>query len=617
MRKKRESALNQIKNPAEIYKNLFDHAEDAMAMVDSTGTIIAINKREEKIIGYKRKLLIGKNFANLLQKQYKGIFFDCLKQTFEGKKPSTEEVRILSKRRGVLAMELDLECIKKGKTVSFAQIHLRDITEQKLLEKQIIVEKEKLETILESMGDGLDIVDKDHRIQYMNRAFIKLFGNDSIGKRCYKVFTHNKKPCEKCPVKIDMTKTGILEVASVHGRTYLVIHSPFKNLDGTTSILEIFKDITDKKKLEEKIQISEDRYKTLFDRAADSVFILDQSGKIVGVNKREEEAIGFLTNNLIGRKFTSLLLKEDKTVFKEKISNLVKGRVTPIAEIRLKNSEKKLLTMEMEIVGLLEKDEFHYAQIHLRDITKNKELEHQLLKSERLAVLSDFSSALAHDLRNPVIGIIKVLCGLKGRIGTVDSNITEEILDEVITSNRLLLGIINDVFDMYQNSYTGLSLLISQFSFHNAISEVIQLLKHEAEDAGVKIKLFSDKKDIIFKGDKRRIQRVFINLLVNAIKFSPVNGCVKIILTKIKNSSENYLLCKVNDEGLGVPPSDSKRIFELFQKKSREKVTDRSGLGLGLYFCRVVVEAHNGKIWVENNQDRGASFRIKFPLKGH
>jgi len=115
---------------------------------------------------------------------------------------------------------------------------------------------------LKVMGDGLDIVDKNFKIQFMNEKFLNLFGKESIDRTCYEVYTGRDKPCNECPVVKGIEKVGVLEVNALQDRTFLITHSPFKNIDGTVSILEIFKDITERKKLEKAIKESEEIYKT-------------------------------------------------------------------------------------------------------------------------------------------------------------------------------------------------------------------------------------------------------------------------------------------------------------------------------------------------------------------
>lgn len=612
--KERERYLHQIEESEEHYKTLFDHAEDSMLMVDLSGKIIAVNKREEKVLGYSKDALLNQGFSRLLSEKHRDKFSHIFNDAINGKKPSTIEVEVLSVERGLLTMEMDMTGIKKGERISFVQIHLRDITERKILEKQINLERDKLETIIESMGDGMDIVDKDFRIQFMNKKFLRLFGDEAVGRTCYEVYMGRKKPCDECPVVKGIEKIDILEVNAPQGQAFLITHSPFKNIDGTTSILEIFKDITERKKLEGAIKESEEQYKNLFDHAEDSMLMIDLSGRIIAVNKRQEEIIGYSHETLLNHGFSIILTSNGiKDTYDDLFRMTLEGEKPPTTEVRILNKRGEMLTMEMSLTGIKREDKIAFVLIHLRDITKRKELEQQLLRSERLAAIGHFSSTLAHDLRNPVVGIKKRLESIQGTIGITDHETTKRILTDIILSSELLLGMVNDVLDVYQQSYEELPLIISSFSIVDALEEAIKLLQVEAEERRISVEINNRNESIAIQGDKRRLQRVFINLIDNAIKFSPTGGRVDIIFKPAAEDEVDYLLLKIEDEGPGIPSSELSRIFEPFYRKERKK-EGKTGTGLGLYFCRIVVEAHQGKIWAENRNGNGAALFIKVPI---
>lgn len=613
-RVEREDYLRQLKESEEEYKTFFDHAEDSMLMLNIKETIVAVNKRQEEVIGYPKYDLVGQRFSLILSEKDKETFSDLFERALRGEKPPTAEVEVLSNGQGLLTMEMDLTGIKKEEKATFVQAHLRDITKRKILEKEIMLERNKLETIIESMGDGLDIVDKDFKIQFMNKKFLRLFGKEAIGRKCYEVYMVRNGPCDECPVVKGIEKTGVLEVNTVHGQTLLITHSPFKNLDGTVSILEIFKDITERKKLESTIKESEEQYRTLFDYAEDSMLMVNPDGRVIAVNKRQEEVIGYSRDAISGQSF-SLLLADDKdrSTFADLFERIINGEKPSTVEVRVLGRGQILLTMEMDLTSIKRDERTVFVLVHLRDITKRKELEQQLLKIERLNALSHFSSTLAHDLRNPIIGIRKRLESLRSTIEVSPPEKVQRILNDLITGSGLLLGMVNDVLDVYRNSYEELPLIVSTFPIIEAIEEAIQLLQIEAEEKRIRVTINSEHNSLAINGDKRRLQRVFINLLDNAIKHSPLDSKVEITFKAVAEGGAGYLLFKIEDEGPGIPPSELLRIFEpLYRKDGRSK--GNTGTGLGLYFCKVVIDAHHGAIWAENGEGKGAVFYIRIPL---
>lgn len=606
--------LHRLKESEEQYKALFDHSEDSMLILDLEGTVVDVNMREEEVLGYLKESLLGRIFSTMLPEKGRETFKALLKDTLGGEKAPTAEIEVLSRSHGMLTMETNLRGIKKGGNTVFIQVHMRDITKRKILEEEIKLERDKLETIIESMEGGLDIVDRDFRIRYLNEKFLKLFGKEAVGKTCYKIYAGRERPCDECPVVKGIEKIGVLEVNALDGRTYLVTHSPIRNLDGTVSILEIFTDITERKNLERAIRESEERYKTLFDHSEDSMLMVDPHGRIAAVNKREEEIIGYTKDKLIGRDFSEIVHEDERKTYRELFQKSLTDEKPPTTEFRIVGRDRGILTMEVDLTAIERGGETGYVQVHIRNITKRKELEQQLLRSERLAALGHFSSTLVHDLRNPIIGIKKRLEALQRTIKSSRPEETARVLTDIILGSGLLIGMVNDVLDIYQNSYEDLPLIISAFPLAEALEESAKLLQIEAEERHTSI-IIQEGGQVSIQGDKRRLQRVFINLLHNAIKFSPPNGKVLVSFYPAGEDGAERFIIKIEDEGPGILPSELPWIFEPFHRKGGNNKTAKSGTGLGLYFCKVVVELHQGNIWVENrDRGTGAVFFIKIPF---
>ncbi len=607
----REEFLTRLKESEEQYKTLFDYAEDSMLMLDLEGKVIAVNKREEEVLGYSAYDILGRKFSVILPEKFRDGFEDSFLKTLGGEKPPTAEVEVVSNAGGALAMEIDLTGIVKKERVSFVQAHLRNITGKKLLQKEVLLERNKLSTIVESMGDGLALVDKDFNIQFMNKKFHEVFGGTAIGHKCYEVYTSRRTPCDGCPLIRGVEEDSVPEITTRQGHTLLVLHSTIRNIDGTVSHLEIFKDITEKKRLESTLKELE-LYNTLFDYAEDSMLMADLEGVITAVNKREEEVVGHSGMSVSGTKFMDILSDKHRDAFKALFARVLEGERPPTAEVEVLKSDGGALSMEMDLTGIKKGDRIVFVVVHLRDVTRRKRLEQQLLRSERLNALSHFSSTLAHDLRNPIIGIRQRLKSLQTTMAVPAPE--ARVLTDIISSSELLLGMVNDVLDVYRNSYEELPLIISSFRFIEAVEDAINLLQIEAEEKRVEVALCRERESIFINGDKRRLERVFINLLDNAIKFSEAGSRVEIDFERIKEDNADYLLFKIEDSGVGIDPATLTSIFEPLYKVERKDT--KTGTGLGLYFCKVVIAAHNGEIWAENREKGGAAFYFKVPLGG-
>jgi signal transduction histidine kinase len=186
----------------------------------------------------------------------------------------------------------------------------------------------------------------------------------------------------------------------------------------------------------------------------------------------------------------------------------------------------------------------------------------------------------------------------------------------------LLLGMINDMLDVYQESYSGLPLLNSTVSVKGLVADVVQLFRSEADAKRIDFHLEMPEEDVAMIADRRRLFRVLINLVHNALKYSPQGGRITVAVhaearewtdRESLGTSSSQVIIRVADEGPGIAPEDLPHLFEMFGRR-KDPGDIRIGRGLGLHFCRLVVAAHRGKIRAENRSSGGAVFSVELPL---
>jgi signal transduction histidine kinase len=259
--------------------------------------------------------------------------------------------------------------------------------------------------------------------------------------------------------------------------------------------------------------------------------------------------------------------------------------------------------------------------VQQRENPKKTRLEEQLIRSERLASLSQFASMFAHDIRNPLVGIKKTLELLAQDEGSRPVVHREWWSDMRLTID-LLLGMINDMLDVYQESYSGLPLLTSTVSVEDLIGDVVQLFRSEATAKRIDFHLEMPDDEVAIIADRRRLSRVLVNLVHNALKFSPQGGSITVTVQvehrecpdgEPPGAPSFRIIIRVADEGPGIASEDLPHVFEMFCRR-KDPGDIRIGRGLGLHFCRLVVAAHGGKIRAENRPAGGAVFSVELPL---
>jgi PAS domain S-box-containing protein len=367
---------------------------------------------------------------------------------------------------------------------------------------------------------------------------------------------------------------------------------------------------------------SEEYYRTLWNHAVDAKVIVDAQGTIRDINRRTELKLGRRRAELIGTPVTNVLWDHDRARFRRLLTHvLAGGKERSAPGMHVPTMRGTMLTMDVDIVPMERADGAPAVLLQLSDMTEKRQLEQQLIRSERLASLSQFASMFAHDIRNPLAGIKKTL-ELLGERPELQAQPVAQWFGDLQLTTDLLLGMINDMLDVYQESYSGLPIAVSHFPVGALFQEAADLFKSEADAKGVTVRVELSPEDITMTGDRRRLQRVGINLLHNALKYSPPKGVITISIKAGREGAmaaglgrfgDKVLLMRVEDEGPGIDADDLPSLFEMFFRK-KDGHDLRIGRGLGLHFCRLVVEAHHGRIWAANRLNGGAQFSVALPL---
>lgn len=219
---------------------------------------------------------------------------------------------------------------------------------------------------------------------------------------------------------------------------------------------------------------------------------------------------------------------------------------------------------------------------------------------------------IAHCLKNPIIGIRQALQMLTIENKNFDHDTLKNIIDEICSSCDLLLGIVNDMLDVYRYEFDSIPLYLEPVYVEDLMDNALWLLRHRIVEKRINICKQTGSK-LLTNGDKKRLFRVFLNLLENAVKFSPLNANIGVLTSCVKMGDSNFIEITIDDEGPGIPEKDIVRVFDQFYQVQRDDIPVELGSGLGLCYCKMVVEAHDGSICAENKSGGGAVFKVTLP----
>ncbi|NEP09571.1 MAG: PAS domain S-box protein [Symploca sp. SIO2C1] len=396
-------------------------------------------------------------------------------------------------------------------------------------------------------------------------------------------------------------------------------------------------DISPQKHIEQELQASQQKYKTLFEILPIGVSITDKVGNIIEANPASEEILeilGVQQNHLVDRtnkggKETRRL--EDKgnkvlctntTQYQQQIIR-PDGKPIVASEFACKRALKENKTIQNVEMGVVKPEQettwlsVTAAPIPLKDygvaiayvdITERKKVER--MKDEFLAIAS-------HELRTP-------LTSLRGSLGLLATerlgNLTEQgqqLLEFALLDTERLVRLVNDILDLKRLKFGKNVITPSICQTLELIEQVMQVMQPIADYAGVKLSVARISTPVL--ADRDRIIQVLTNLLNNAIKFSPPGSTVwlsaepgEIRETRetfpIPNSQFPNILFKVKDQGRGIPSDQLEKIFEPFRQVNVSDSPQKEGTGLGLAICRSIVQQHGGRIWVESTPGVGSIF---------
>jgi two-component system sensor histidine kinase KdpD len=267
---------------------------------------------------------------------------------------------------------------------------------------------------------------------------------------------------------------------------------------------------------------------------------------------------------------------------------------------------------------VLEKPGFNHDQMHMLEACANQiglalevdRLQEQTrrseLQSESKRERSALLSAVSHDLRTPLVAALGAASTLMEIGSHLDPQAIRKLSNEIYVELEQLNRLINNLLQMTYLEAGSVQLQIQPHSLRDIINVAVTTLSKKLYKRPIHVTLPKELPDIPF--DNTLIQEVFINLIDNAVKFTPTESPINITV-QLENKD---VLVSVEDQGPGIMMDEVNKLFEKFYR-GRELTTER-GLGLGLAICYSIIQAHGGKIWAENRPQGGAIFRFTLPL---
>jgi PAS domain S-box-containing protein len=356
-------------------------------------------------------------------------------------------------------------------------------------------------------------------------------------------------------------------------------------------------------------------YQSVVEDGSDLIFVVDYKGEILYHNASVEETLGHKPNSLVGKNFFDYINEEDLLEFKKKYLKSTRQPYTESVEFQFLCKDKSYKYLEFNAINLKQKENIEGLILDCRDITQRKKDAEELLRAQKTKDL--FLANISHEIRTPINGIAG-MATLLSQTPTPEEQKT--YLNAIKSAADNLKVIINDILDLASIESGKLKFERIGFNLKDLLSSLLDTFEVQAHEKGIKLELMlADDANQILIGDPVRLNQILINLVSNAIKFTP-SGRIKLNCgIEQKEKSKCTIRFEVIDTGIGIPKEKLSTIFESFSQADASVTRKYGGTGLGLTIVRQLVKLQNGKIFVRSEEDKGSSFTvlIPYPIGNH
>jgi PAS domain S-box-containing protein len=618
----RNRIQNESKAREDKYTELFEKSNDAIFILDLDSNILDVNGRALTILGYKKSELLSTKISEL----HPHYASEISKSAFEN-----------VKTKGHTVFEIDFKC-KDEKVIttevssSIFKIHgkklvqgiVRDITQRKIVENKLQLQ----DKALLSSVNGIVITELGGRIIWVNPAFTKLTGYESkevIGKnpRILKSDLQDSKYYKNLWDTILSGKVWQGELINLRkdGKLYFEEQTitPVRNDNGEiTHFVGIKTDITERKYAEKALRQSEQKYRTLFNESKDVIYISSVDGKFLDVNPVGVELFGYNSVEELKRIDLAEQLyfnPEDRQKFQKELGD--KGYVRDHElELKRKDGEKLSVLITSRAVRDDQGNVTSYRGF-IRDITKQKQLEQQLLQAQKMEAIGTLAGGIAHDFNN-ILGAILGYTELTNNIlaNSNGNDIVKRNLEQVNKAGLRAKDLVQQILTFSRKTTHKPKPLQIEL----IVKEALKLLR-ASTPATVGIQQNIDNNCGLVLADPTQIHQVIINLCTNAVDaVRGSGGKIEVGLNKVEINGNTvfdnvsspwgeYVQLTVSDNGKGMDEETIARIFDPFftTKEAGE------GTGLGLSVVHGIVKNHNGEITVWSELGKGSRFNIYLP----
>lgn len=613
-----------ISNDINIFKLAVENSSNHIVLTDVNGYIIYANHAAESITGYSFAEMKGQTprlWGGLMSADFYKEMWDTIKNN---QKPFYGEITNRRKNGELYTALTRISPILQNTELKGFLGTEEDISVRVTAEENFRKVQERFQGIYDSSTDGIAFSSLEGKLLDANTAYCQMLGYslDELLEKTYQELTPPEysaieaqymKQLEERGKAVEyekeyLTKAGKKIPVSI---TVFLVH----NAKGESiGFARLIKDISDRKRYETEIlahtqQVEEEilRDDAILASIGDGMVVIDADAKVLLMNSACEEMLHVKKEDLIGKNFiqTIKLYDENNSLIPDEESSLLQSlkERKKIEKVVIYQANDKSIYLGTTVTPFILNGNTIGAIEVFRDMTKLKAVDR--MKTE-------FISLASHQLRTPLSAMrwfSEML--LNGDAGELTKE-QKEYMQNISDSNERMIMLVNSLLNISRIESGRIIIDPKPTDLQALLETIIKEVQMKANAKNQKIIISVHEQLPLINLDEKLIREVYLNLLTNAIKYTPNGGEITIFISK----KDNDILSNVTDTGYGILEKEKKNVFEKFFRGENIIKVETDGTGLGLYLVKAIIESSGGKIWFESEVNKGTTFWFTLPIIG-
>ena len=624
-----EEKVKEIQDSEEKFRNLAENSPN-MLFINQKGKVVYVNKEAEKAMGYTKEEFYSSefNFLDLIPPENREFVLSNFAKHTKGEDISPYGYGLMTKDGRRIDAILNSKLIDYNGEQAILGI-VTDITERKKMNRKLGEAEQRYHALFDRAPLGVLVIDPqtEKPVEFNDVAHTQLgYSREEFSKLCISDFEAKETADEISTRKAKMVREGGDELETKH-RTKngeirnVLVTARVVELAGKPFLYCVFHDITEIRRVQDALMESESQYRQLVNVAQEGIWALDCNYRTVFVNPQITEMLGFAQSEMAGKSLFEFLDKKNNEQAKHFLEQSKQGAKRHFdCEFGRKDGSRVYASIAASVIyddegnpsgtlamvsditdrKVLEIKVNNYSK-HLKSMVELrtaqlKDANERLVRSERLAAIGELAGMVGHDLRNPLAGIKNATYYLKKKGTAISEAQAKEMLQTIDKCVEHSNKIVSDLLDYSKE----IRLEPQECSPRLLLLESLAMVRVPEKVKIVNNLLHKQTLEV----DSDKIERVFANLIKNAIDAMPNGGKITID-SKVNENME----ISFTDTGIGISDEILPKIFSpLFTTKAQ-------GMGFGLAICKRIIESHGGMITVKTAVNQGTTFTVTLPVK--